>query len=202
MAEVDRALFFWINRDWHHPWLNDLFWAITWLGVGWVQIVLALLVLAVARRRADRVWAVLYRGAFIPMMLAWLVSGVVAQAIKRSWDRPRPSNLEGAIVAVDERIFSKSFPSGHACTTAAIAMVLTVVLWKRYPGLVLATWVTTLLVMLSRVYRGVHYPSDVVGGALIGALCGYLVVAWWRRKTRSPISTPPSSPPGGRTSKA
>ncbi|MEJ5250437.1 MAG: phosphatase PAP2 family protein, partial [Armatimonadota bacterium] len=84
----------------------------------------------------------------------------------------------------DERIFSKSFPSGHSCTTAAIAMVLTVVFWKRYPGVVVSAWLVTSLVMLSRVYRGVHYPSDVLGGALIGALCGYVVVAWWRRKGR------------------
>jgi undecaprenyl-diphosphatase len=85
-------------------------------------------------------------------------------------------------VAADERIFSKSFPSGHACTTAAMAMVLSMVFWKRYPSVVLGAWVVTLLVMLSRVYRGVHYPSDVVAGALIGAICGYLTVIWWRKR--------------------
>ncbi|NSW77653.1 MAG: phosphatase PAP2 family protein [Chthonomonadetes bacterium] len=184
MAEADRALFFWVNRGWHHPWLNDLFGAMTWLGVGWVQVLLALLVLWVARRYAERAWAPLYRGAFAPILIAWLASGVAAQVIKRLWDRPRPSNLAGALVAADERIFSKSFPSGHSCTTAAIAMVLTVVFWKRYPGVVVSAWLVTSLVMLSRVYRGVHYPSDVLGGALIGALCGYVVVAWWRRKGR------------------
>ncbi len=182
MAEADRTLFFWVNRGWHHPWLNDLFGAITWLGVGWVQILLALLALWVARRYAESAWALLYRRAFVSLLIAWLASGAMAQVIKRLWDRPRPSNLAGALVAADERIFSKSFPSGHSCTTAAIAMVLTVVFWKRYPGVVVTAWLVTLLVMLSRVYRGVHYPSDVLGGALIGAVCGYLVVAWWRRK--------------------
>ena len=184
MAEADRALFFWINHGWHHPWLNDFFWAMTWLGVGWVQVLLALLVLAVARRYGDHLWAVTYRGAFGCLLVAWLLSGIVAQIIKRTWDRPRPSNLVGALVAADERIFSKSFPSGHACTTAAMAMVLSMVFWKRYPGVVLAAWVVTLLVMLSRVYRGVHYPSDVVAGALIGAVCGYVVVAWLGRRGR------------------
>jgi undecaprenyl-diphosphatase len=182
MAEADRALFFWINRDWHHPWLNDFFWAMTWLGVGWVQVLLALAVLAVARRYGDQLWAVLYRSAFASLLWAWLMSGIVTQIVKRTWDRPRPSNLAGALVAADERIFSKSFPSGHACTTAAMAMVLSMVFWKRYPGVVLASWVLTLLVMLSRVYRGVHYPSDVIGGALIGAVCGYVVIVWWRRR--------------------
>ncbi|MER3473372.1 MAG: hypothetical protein C4335_04930 [Armatimonadota bacterium] len=184
MAEADRALFFWINRGWHHSWLNDLFGAMTWLGVGWVQVLLALLVLWVARRYADRVWARLYRTAFVPLLVAWLASGVLAQVLKRLWDRPRPSNLHGALVSADERIFSKSFPSGHSCTTAAIAMVLTLVFWKRYPGVVLTAWLLTLLVMLSRVYRGVHYPSDVLGGALIGALCGYAVIQWWGARNR------------------
>ncbi len=186
MAEVDRALFFWVNRGWHQPWLNDLFWGITWLGVGWVQVLIALLVLRVARRHGDRAWAVAYRSAFVPLLVAWLFSGIVAQVIKRTWDRPRPSNLAGALVAADERIFSKSFPSGHSCTTAAIAMVLTVVFWKRYPGVVLGAWMVTLLVMLSRVYRGVHYPSDVLAGAVIGALCGYLAMVWWRQRRRVP----------------
>lgn len=182
MAEADRALFFWVNHGWHHPWLNDLFWAFTWLGVGWLQVLLALLVLWVAQRHADQLWARLYRGAMAPLLVAWLASGVVAQVIKRTWDRPRPSNLEGAIVAPDERIFSKSFPSGHACTTAAMATVLTLVFWRRYPGVAVGAWVVTLLVMLSRVYRGVHYPSDVLAGAVIGALCGAAVEGWWRRR--------------------
>jgi undecaprenyl-diphosphatase len=181
MAEADRALFFWINRGWHHPWLNDLFGAITWLGVGWVQVLLALLVLGIAKRYGDRVWAILYRTATVPLLMAWLTSGVLVQVLKRIWDRPRPSNLAGALVAADERIFSKSFPSGHSCTTAAMAMVLTMVFWKRYPGVVLGAWVVALLVMLSRVYRGVHYPSDVLAGALIGGMCGYMAVVWWRK---------------------
>jgi len=181
MAEADRALFFWINRGWHHPWLSDLFGAITWLGVGWVQVLLALLVLGIAKRYGDRVWAILYRTATVPLLMAWLTSGVLVQVLKRIWDRPRPSNLAGALVAADERIFSKSFPSGHSCTTAAMAMVLTMVFWKRYPGVVLGAWVVALLVMLSRVYRGVHYPSDVLAGALIGGMCGYMAVVWWRK---------------------
>lgn len=188
MAEADRALFFWVNRGWHHPWLNELFGAITWLGVGWLQVLLALLALWLARRYAEQVWAVLYRKAFASLLAAWFVSGVAAQVIKRLWDRPRPSNLQGVLVAADERIFSKSFPSGHSCTTAAIAMVLTVVFWRRYPGVVLSAWLITLLVMLSRVYRGVHYPSDVLAGALIGALCGYIAILWWQARDRRRLS--------------
>ncbi|MDW8320397.1 MAG: phosphatase PAP2 family protein [Armatimonadota bacterium] len=182
MAEADRALFFWVNRGWHHPWLDGFFWTMTWLGVGWVQLLLALIVWWIARRQGGRLWAAMYQNAFVPLLAAWLVSGAVVQVLKRIWERPRPSNLVGALVAADERIFSKSFPSGHSCTTAAMAMVLTLVFWKRYPGVALGAWVITLLVMLSRVYRGVHYPSDVLAGALAGAMCGYLAVVWWKRR--------------------
>lgn len=184
MAEIDRTLFFWVNRDWHHPWLNDFFGAVTWLGVGWVQLLLALLVLWAAQRYSYHAWAMLYRGVFMQLLAAWLASGIVVQVIKRIWDRPRPSNLPETLIAADEQIFGKSFPSGHSSTTSAMALVLTVVFWRRYPTVVVGAWLITALVMLSRVYRGVHYPSDVVGGALIGAVCGYLVVAWWRRRAR------------------
>ena len=100
-------------------------------------------------------------------------SGLTAQLLKRALPRLRPSNLPDAIVAPDERIFHNSFPSGH--TTTAFALAFWVFLLTRgtryrlwgYGALVLAG-----LVGLSRIYRGVHYPSDVLAGALIGVLWG------------------------------
>lgn len=182
MQHIDTAVFFWVNRGWHHPHLNDFFWAMTWLGVGWIQVLIALLVLALARKYGDCMWAAMYRRAWCPLLVAWLLSGLVVQAIKRTWNRPRPSLLEGALVAADERIFWRSFPSGHAATTAAMATVLALVFHRRYPLVTVMATGITLLVMLSRVYRGVHYPSDIIVGAIVGAVCGYAAWAWWSRR--------------------
>src|SRR5690606_16804089 len=75
---------------------------------------------------------------------------------------------------------SFAFPSGHAMGTAAFWFSLAV-LWKRTAGYLLAALIT-LGVSLSRVYAGVHWPQDVIAGALLGSsLCilAWRVFAWW-----------------------
>ncbi len=114
-----------------------------------------------------------FKTIFLPALLAFAGSGLTTQAIKRALPRPRPSNLPEAIVAPDERIFHNSFPSGHTTTAFALAFWLFMLTchtryrWWGYSALMLAG-----LVGLSRIYRGVHYPSDVLVGALIGILWG------------------------------
>jgi membrane-associated phospholipid phosphatase len=79
-----------------------------------------------------------------------------------------------------------SFPSGHAMTAFAGATMLAVELPRyRAPLLVLAT-----LIALSRLYNGVHYPTDVVAGAAAGAAIALLLRAASRRRSR------PGSPAG------
>jgi undecaprenyl-diphosphatase len=63
-----------------------------------------------------------------------------------------------------------SFPSNHALNNFAAAVLLV----RLYPAYKWIFWVTAALVSISRIYLGVHYPSDVLGGALIGAGFGYV----------------------------
>lgn len=76
-----------------------------------------------------------------------------------------------AVMGVSHSGFS--FPSGHAVSSFAAATVIALQLGKRYAT---PAFIGAVLIAFSRLFLGVHYPSDVLGGALIGALIGLLVV--------------------------
>ena len=108
--------------------------------------------------------------AWITMMLGWNLFLQVKLLVHRA----RP--------VVDDPVSHApgySFPSGHAANTAAICMVLVVLLWpllrtraQRVVAVVLAA-VATLTVLVDRVYLGVHFPSDVTAGLLLAAAFVY-----------------------------
>ena len=78
--------------------------------------------------------------------------------------------IDGLILLVDPQ-HDFSFPSGHSCASFAAAMVYYKMFPKKYgvPAVILAT-----LIALSRLYVGVHYPSDVAAGILIGILAAWI----------------------------
>ena len=110
----------------------------------------------------------------LAMVLANAASHLIVQALKRSVVRPRPESAGVSPLAMTPDAFS--FPSGHACAAAALAV--TVSCWSlawAIPAVALA-----LLVGISRVYLRVHYVTDVVVGQVVGSLTALLVsVALW-----------------------
>lgn len=111
-------------------------------------------------------FAVLYR---VRHRLAWFalfaLGGVAALnfVMKQLFDRPRPTLWTPALPENDS-----SFPSGHAMFAAGLAATIVVLLWPtRWRWMALTVGVLYVLGMMwSRVYIGVHYPSDVTAGAL------------------------------------
>jgi undecaprenyl-diphosphatase len=102
--------------------------------------------------------------------------------LKGGFDRPRPE-----LVPYGSYVYTASFPSGHSMMSAVVYLTLGALLASIFPKrrtkayfLTIAV-VTTLAVGVSRVYMGVHWPSDVLGGWTLGAawalLC-WLVARW------------------------
>lgn len=138
-------------------------------------------------------WVPLYVAAFIYLVyrFGWLravsvlaVAGLAIAAVDQLCDSLirdslqilRPSNpdnpLSAQIQIVDGyRGGRYGFPSCHAANCTALMMVLGAVMRRRWAWLTLAAYV--LLNCYSRLYLGVHYPSDILAGAAIGTLIGY-----------------------------
>ena len=98
------------------------------------------------------------------------LTAVAVMAIKFTVRRRRP---EGELGKIYRRTDPHSFPSGHAARAVMLAGVA-IGLGPAWFGIVLALW--AIAVVLARVMMGVHYLSDVLAGALMGVLMGYLVL--------------------------
>ena len=108
----------------------------------------------------------LYMGA------SFLATALVTQSVKRIVDRKRPFEKYTFIIRRDDESGGLSFPSGH--TSSAFGIATAVALRYRKWYFVVPAYVFAESVAWARMYQGVHYPSDVIAGALIGSASAWL----------------------------
>jgi len=163
---LDASLLLWIQENLRVSWLTPFFKQITKLGnVGWFWIFLTVILLLIPKQRRT--------GA---MCAASLVGSVVVNNLflKNVVARTRPYEVVEGLTRLIEKQSDYSFPSGHTAASFAAAVILFLQLPKKYgiPALILAV-----LISFSRLYLGVHYPTDVLAGAVSGTLIA-LAVHW------------------------
>lgn len=166
---LDDRLFAWANDRVPHPVLDRTFGAVTELGSFWAALA-AGAVLAAAGHRREATRAVGAAGA------TW----VLGQLLKRVFNRTRPYDAASGSRLLIARPQGKSWPSSHPAVYLTFATVAarSLGLSRRAEA---ALAVLAGVVASSRVYLGVHYPSDVVGGLLLGRA----VAEAWPRPPRT-----------------
>jgi len=110
--------------------------------------------------------------ALIPvahMAATGLACTLLYKWLKSKTSRPRPFAVESAVHAGVDPLDAFSFPSGHTLHAVAFSAIAV----AYYPMLAVLLAPFTVLVALSRVVLGLHYPSDVLAGAALGALIAY-----------------------------
>ena len=163
---------------WRMPALDAL--ALALSGAGFWGLVW----MAVAVLRAAVVRTAPVRMAVLRVVLAVVIANTAATVVKPLIGRDRPFVAHPELTVVGPRAHGQSFPSGHATVAAAGAVALTL-LW---PGAAVAWWTLAILTMAARVYLGVHYPTDVLGGAMLGIACAWLATGGARCYTARPVT--------------
>lgn len=187
MGGWDEALFRWINEGWANPFFDHFMPFITHLaknpfGIALLALAwLALLIWGGAKGR---------RAALLVLPAA-LIANELADLGKAYLGYLRPCVELSGVRVLGEPLTSGGMPSAHAANMAAVAAVLVSQLgWGWWP-----VWLLPLASGLSRVYIGVHYPSQVAMGWLLGAVIGF-GIAWpfrVREKERAPRPTDAAS---------
>lgn len=198
MTPLDRQLFLAINHGLNNS-FNDLWLGYaTWLGNGWIGFPIAILVLIALDRKS-------FWSNILVLAIAATIGGVALNLIKQWVHAPRPLTVFGPEIAAGqvyvnvmfERLYWNSFPSGHTQTAFTIATVL---VWAGNRSGKINRWgiliivLVALLIGVSRLYCGAHFPSDVLAGAALGSTTAILscyVVAHWQPKRLSLDSIPP-----------
>ena len=157
----DVAILQWLHAH-QHPQVTQLMIEMTYLGTGSVVI----MVVGVA---ALFLWHTEHKYSAKLLLAATIGNILLNGTLKLIYHRARPSVFEWQTTAV-----SSSFPSGHAMsatvvygTVAYLVIRLQQSIWAKSLTFIAAA-LTILLVCLTRLYLGVHYPSDVIGGIIVG----------------------------------
>jgi undecaprenyl-diphosphatase len=160
---------FQLLRLYHWPVLDIVMASLSDIAAGaGIWVALTLLIGLIHRRR----WP-----AAIQALLAIALTIIFTEsAVKPLVDRGRPFESYGDTRVYGYRPTTRSFPSGHAANAAAAAYALT----RLAPEGRAIFWLIALLISSSRIYLGVHYPTDIIGGALIGLAVAKFVVGGTR----------------------
>ncbi|MCL6415711.1 phosphatase PAP2 family protein [Aestuariirhabdus sp. Z084] len=161
LQTLDTRLFHWTFYHSRYLSLSFLARTLSRTGDGYLQVVLPLLILWLDPERG---WPLL-----MLILLAFSIERSCYRWLKQGLKRRRPPNQLPSVVSLVTASDEFSFPSGHT----AAAFLLAVLVGHFLPDYSLALWLWASAVGLSRVLVGVHFPGDIVAGALIGSGIGY-----------------------------
>ena len=189
LLHIDTEILLAIN-GWHAPWADQLMWIIS-AKTTWIPLYLLLIGLLVWRYRQPAPtpikWLQKVPACVVMIVAIGLAVGaadVIASGILKDLvARPRPSRvpeLEGMLHLVNGyKSGQYGFVSSHAANTIAVALLFSLIWRNKIATVSLMLWVAANC--YSRMYLGVHYPTDVLGGLIVGSLVGGVAYCVLRR---------------------
>ena len=158
---IDAQILLFIQQYIRMDFWNGFWKSITFLGDGgWFWIALGILLLIPKKTRK----------AGFTALIALAIGAIITNLyLKNLVARTRPYDMVPGLIPLVKKLKDYSFPSGHTCASFASAAVY----YRMYPGKKgIAAVILATLIGLSRLYVGVHYPTDVLTGGLLGWFSG------------------------------
>ncbi len=161
---IDLSVFYFFNHILSAPFLDKFFSFITNVNNWYIAYII---LLGISFFRGGKKGKLAAAGVIILIIITDQTGGHI---IKDLFQRIRPCNALADVITPLGCTGSYSFPSNHAFNNFAAATFYC----RLFPKLKWILFITASLIAISRVYLGLHYPSDILGGALLGIVFGYL----------------------------
>ena len=185
LLHIDTEILLAIN-GWHAPWADTLMWIIS-AKTTWIPLYVLLIGMLVWRYRQPASTPIKWLQKVPACVMMIVVIGLAVGAadfiasgiLKELVARPRPTRvpeLESVLHLVNGyRSGRYGFVSSHAANTMAVALLFSLIWRNKIATVGLMLWVAANC--YSRMYLGVHYPTDILGGLMVGALVAVVVYA-------------------------
>jgi len=183
LREWDQAVFLILNGT-HNNCLDFLMW---WASDKYIWIPLyALFLFLLWKRYKNMIWLVMIFAA----LLVFLSDQISVHLFKDVFQRLRPCHepaLDGLVNTVNDKCGGQfGFYSSHASNVFAIAVFVISLAGPKVKRMAVPILLWALFIAYSRIYLGVHYPADVIAGALAGSLLGWIVARFLKNLLRKP----------------
>ncbi len=167
--DIDGGILLWLQEHLRNGFLTPVIKGITYLGDhGIIMITACLLLLIIPKTRKLGIMC------SISLAMTFLMNNLI---LKNLVARTRPYEVVEGLSCLVGKQHDYSFPSGHSGAAFAVASVI----YSQTPKKVgIPVVILALLIALSRLYVGVHYPSDVLAGIITGCLYGFIAVKLYK----------------------
>ena len=186
LVNFDRNFFMALNSM-HTPFMDTVMWWIADKFI-WLPLYILLAVFLFLKYGKPSVFMILFAALLI------IISDQTSVMIKYMFERERPCHdeiLSLMVHTVNNKCGGKfGFVSSHAANTMAVFTYLLLIARNRYKKITLITAVWVALVGYSRIYLGVHYPADIVGGWFVGICAAFATYIIYRLFFDSPSTDP------------
>lgn len=162
LLTLDGNILLWIQENLRAEWLTPIIQFITHLGgLGKIWIAISLVLICFRKTR----WAGI--AGLLGLIFSLCINNII---LKNLFARTRPYEVVEGLVLLGKKASDFSFPSGHTGSSFAAAAAMFTLLGKgkaRWLLLVFAAFMA-----YTRLYIGIHYPTDIIGGLITGVFCG------------------------------